>query len=79
MSECERTLTVLLVGVIGTVRFTVAASLSVDAASFVALELEGRADGAVLLVAAVVTLGEAVAPPGHGDAVDLPRGAGELL
>lgn len=39
----------------------------------------GRADGAVLLVAAVVTLSEAVAAPRHGDAVDVSGGTGELL
>lgn len=79
MSRCEPTLTVLLIRVVGAVRFPVAAPLSVDAASFVTLELMGGADGAALLVAAVVTLWEAVAAPGHGDAVDLSCGAGELL
>lgn len=73
------TLTVALVRLIGTVGFAVAAPVGVDAASSVALELQQRADGAVLLVAAVGALSEAVAAPGHGDAVDVPGGAGELL
>lgn len=78
-SLSEPTFAVLLIRVIGAVRFAVAAPLGIDAAAFVTLELVGGADGAVLLVAAVGALGDAVAAPGHRDAVDLPRGAGELL
>lgn len=79
MSPREPTFTVLLIRVIGTVRFTIAAPLSINAASFITLKLEGRADGTVLLIAAVVAFGEAVTTPGHRNTVDLPRGAGELL
>lgn len=73
------TFAVLLVGVVGAVSLSIAALLSADALAFDALELHGGADGAVLLVAAVVALGEAVAAPRHGDAVDVSGGAGELL
>ena len=78
-SEATPTLTVALIGLIGAVGLAVAAPVGVDAAASVALELQGRADGTVFLVAAVGAFGEAVAAPRHGDAVDLPRGAGELL
>lgn len=53
--------------------------MGVDAAPSVALELQGRADGTVFFIAAVSTLSKAVAAPRHGNAVDLPRGARELL
>lgn len=73
------TFTVLLVRVVCAVGLAVAAQLGADALALVALELEGRADGAVLLVAAVVALSKAVAAPRHGDAVDVSGGTGELL
>lgn len=75
----EPTFTVLLIRVIGTVRLSVAAPLSINAASFVTLELEGRADGAVLLITAVVTFRKAVTTPRHRNTVNLTCGAGELL
>lgn len=73
------TFTLVLVRSVLTVDLSVAAEAQVDALPAVALELGLRADGTVLLVAAVVTLGETVAPPRLRDAVNLPRGAGELL
>lgn len=75
----ELTVTVLLIRVVGAVGLSVAAPLGINTSSFIALELEGRADGTVLLVAAVVTFSIAITTPGHRDAVDLPCGAGELL
>lgn len=75
----KRTFTVLLIGLVRTVGFTIAASLSINAASSIALELEGGADGAVFFVALVFTFSIAVAVPRHGDAVDFSCRAGELL
>lgn len=54
-----------------TVDLAVAAQAEVDALAAVALELCVGADGTVLLIAAVVALGEAVAAPGLWDAVHL--------
>lgn len=73
------TFTLALVGPVLAVDLPVAAQAEVNALPAVALELVLGADGTVLLVAAVVTLGVAVAPPGLRDAVHLAGGAGELL
>lgn len=77
--RCGPTLTVLLVRLVSAVCFAVAASLSIDAAPFITLELEGGADGTVVFITAVVTLGVTVAAPDHRNAVDLASGTGELL
>lgn len=53
------------------VDLAVAAQAEVDALAAVALELCVRADGTVLLVAAVVALGEAITAPCLWDAVHL--------
>lgn len=73
------TFALVLVGAVLAVDFSIAAEAQVDALPAVALELGLGADGTVLLVAVVVTLGETVAPPRLRNAVHLPRGAGELL
>lgn len=73
------TFTLVLVGPVLTVDLPVAAEAQLDALAAVALELGVGADGTVLLVAAVVTLGVTVAPPGLRDAVHLPGRTGELL
>lgn len=73
------TFTLVLVRAVLTVDLAVAAQAQVDALAAVTLELRLGADGTVVLVAAVVTLGETVAPPRLRDAVYLPRRAGELL
>lgn len=72
-------MTVALIRLIGTVGFTVTATVGFDAAPSVALKLQGRADGTVFFIAAVSTFSKAVAAPRHRDAVNLPRGARELL
>lgn len=73
------TFTLVLVGAVLAVDLAVAAQAQVDALAAVTLELRLRADGTVLLIAAIVTLGETVAPPRLWDAVYLARRAGELL
>lgn len=73
------TFTLVLVGAVLTVDLAIAAQAQVDALAAVTLELRLRADGTVLLVTAVVTLGKTVAPPRLRDAVHLPRRAAELL
>lgn len=79
VSGARLTFALVLVGPVLAVDLPVAAEAQVDALPAVALELGLRADGTVLLVAAVVTLGVTVAPPRLRDAVHLARGAGELL
>lgn len=79
MSWARLTFTLALVGPVLTVDLSVAAEAQVDALPAVALELGLGADGTVLLVAAVVTLGVTVAPPRLRDAVHLAGRTGELL
>lgn len=69
----------MLIRLICTVRFTIATPLSINAHSFVTLELRGGADGAVVLITVIVTFREAIATPGHRNAVNLACGASELL
>lgn len=71
--------TLVLVGPVLAVDLPVAALALPYALPAVALELGLGADGTFLLVAVVVALGEAVAPPGVGDAVHLSGDAGELI
>lgn len=73
------TVAVSFVGAVLAVGLAVAAQAQVHALAPRAGELGGRAYRAALLVALVVTLGEAIAAPGPGDAVDLPGGTRELV
>lgn len=73
------TVAVGLVRAVLAVRLAVAAQAQVHALAPGTGELGGRAHRAALLVALVVTLGEAVAAPGPRDAVNLPGGASELV
>lgn len=59
----------VLIGAVVAIVFAVAAQVDVDTLAAVALELGVGANGTVLLVAAVVALGEAVAAPHLRDAV----------
>lgn len=77
--KVERTFTIQFIRAVCAVWLSVAAQLRVHALAFVALELEFGADGAVHLVAVVCALGDAVAAPRHGDAVDLTSSTGKLL
>lgn len=74
-----RTVAIQFIRAICAVWLSIAAQLRVHALAFVALELKLGADGAVHLVAVVCALGDAVAAPRHGDAVDLASSTGELL
>lgn len=73
------TITVCLIRAVLTVSLTVTAQPQVHALAPRAGELGGGAHRAALLVALVVALREAIAAPGRGDAVDVPRGTGELV
>lgn len=73
------TFTVLLVRVVLTICFPVAAQGTIYALPTLTLELGVRAHWAVLLVTVVFTLSEAIATPGHRDAVNFTCETGELL
>lgn len=78
---CGRGLTIAvrLVGAVLAVSLPIASQSQVHALASRAGELGSRAHGTALLIALVVTLGEAITAPGPRDAVDLPRGTGELV
>lgn len=73
------TFAVLLIRVVLTIRFPVAAQGTVYALPTLTLELAVRAHWAVLLITVVFTLSEPIAAPGHRDAVNLTCETGELL
>ena len=73
------TVAVRLIRAVLAVRLAITAQPQVHALTPRTGELSGRAYWAALLIALVVTLGEAVTAPGPGDAVDLPSSAGELV
>lgn len=77
--QCSLTIAVRLIRAVLAVGLPIAAQPQVHTLATGAGELGRRAHGAALLVALVITLGEAVAAPGPRDAVDLPRGTGKLV